>query len=367
MRRLTISQTRAGLDGSEFLITEDFHPAFRASGGLLSREHGLELAPIGRDGPAFQLRYDPGANLRRALTPRRKTWSIRRDDQTLGALYQSFRLLRPNAVHLDWQGRHLTAEHVSLGAQGTKLVIFEDGRQLGLAERDPVAENLLDQYRLFCLEDSLAEAMVLLVLYYDWYWFGNRGRKAAGTSAAFYWELFPSRKALYDPAWTEQFFQDDPVGRQAYQASVQAQDRRSQKWLKYTKRVLLAFVLFWAVVLGSVFISTHRMVTRPVYTIGDDTAPSLYAAVGSRHLEKSSIGGGRRFLVFASDTPEADVRAYQAILPEEWTVAAFDTGFDAWQQSAEKPNMCLILHVSWEDGAVTVYLERTSAEYLFTE
>ena len=157
------------------------------------------------------------------------------------------------------------------------------------------------------------------------------------------------------------------MGRQAYQASVQTQGRRSQKWLKYTKRVMLAFVLFWAVVLGSVFISTHRMVTRPVYTIGDDTAPSLYAAVGSRRLEKSSIGGGRRFLVFSSHTPEADVRAYRAILPEEWTVEAFDTGFDARQQSAEKPNMCLILHVSWEDGAVTVYLERTSAEYLFTE
>ena len=367
MRQLTISQTRSGADRSEFLVTEDFHPAFRATGGLFSREHGLELIPIGRDEPAFRLRYDPGANLRRALTLRRKTWAIRRGDQALGTLYQSFRLLRPNAVHLDWQGRRLTAEHVSLGEQGTKLVIFEDGRQLGLAERDPVTENLLDQYRLFCLEDSLAEAMVLLVLYYDWYWFGNRGRKAAGTSAAFYWELFPSRKALYDPAWTEQFFQDDPVGLQAYQAAVRTQGRRSRKWLKYTKRILLAFVLFWAVVLGGVFFVTHRTVTRPVYTIGDDTVPSLYAAVGSRHLEKSSIGGGRRFLVFASDTAEADVRAYQAILPEEWTVEAFDTGFDARQQSAEKPNMCLILHVSWEDGAVTVYLERTSAEYLFTE
>ena len=367
MRQLTISQTRSGVDRSEFLVTEQFQPAFRATGGLLSREHGLELAPVGRDGPAFRLRYDPGANLRRALTPQRKTWAIRRGDQTLGALYQSFRLLRPNAVHLDWQGRRLTAEHVSLGDQGTKLVIFEDGRQLGLAERDPVMENFLDQYRLFCLEDSLAEAMVLLVLYYDWYWFGSRGRKAAGTSAEFYWELFPSRKALYDPAWTEQFFQDDPVGRQAYQAAVQTQDHRSRKWLKYTKRILLVFVLFWAVVLGGVFFVTHRTVTRPVYTIGDDTVPSLYAAVGSRRLEKSSIGGGRRFLVFASDTPEADVRAYQAILSEEWTVDVFDTGFDAWQRSGEKPNMCLILHVSWEDGAVTVYLERTSAEYLFTE
>lgn len=157
------------------------------------------------------------------------------------------------------------------------------------------------------------------------------------------------------------------MGRQAYQASVQTQGRRSQKWLKYTKRVMLAFVLFWAVVLGSVFISTHRMVTRPAYTIGDDTAPSLYAAVGSRRLEKSSIGGGRRFLVFASDTAEADVRAYQAILPEEWTVEAFDTGFDAWRRSAEKPSLYLSLHVSWEDDTVTVYLERTSAEYLFTE
>ena len=117
MRRLTISQTRAWLDGSEFLITEDFHPAFRASGGLLSREHGLELAPMGRHAPAFQLRYDPGANLRRALTLRRRAWSIRRGGAALGTLYQSFRLLRPNPVHLDWQGRHLTAEHVSLGAR----------------------------------------------------------------------------------------------------------------------------------------------------------------------------------------------------------------------------------------------------------
>ena len=117
MRQLTISQTRSGVDRSEFLVTEDFHPAFRATGGLLSREHGLELTPIGRDGPAFRLRYDPGANLRRALTPRRKTWSIRRGGETLGTLYQSFRLLRPNPVHLDWQGRHLTAEHVSLGAR----------------------------------------------------------------------------------------------------------------------------------------------------------------------------------------------------------------------------------------------------------
>ena len=157
------------------------------------------------------------------------------------------------------------------------------------------------------------------------------------------------------------------MGRRTYQAAARTQERRSRKWLKYKQRILLAFVLFWAVVLGIMFFITHRTVTRPVYTIGDDAVPSLYAAVGSRHLEKSSIGGGRRFLVFVSDTPEADVRAYQAILPEEWTVEAFDTGFDARQQSAEKPNMCLILHVSWEDGAVTVYLERTSAEYLFTE
>ena len=367
MRQLTISQTRSGVDRSEFLVTEDFHPAFRATGGLLSREHGLELTPIGRDGPAFRLRYDPGANLRRALTPQRKTWAIRRGDQTLGALYQSFRLLRPNAVHLDWQGRRLTAEHVSLGEQGTKLVIFEDGRQLGLAERDPVMENFLDQYRLFCLEDSLAEAMVLLVLYYDWYWFGNRGSLAAGIQTAFFWELFPSRETLYDPAWTEQFFRDDPVGLQAYQAAVQTRDRRSRKWLKYTKRILLAFVLFWAVVLGSVFFVTHRTVTRPAYTIGDDTAPSLYAAVGSRRLEKSSIGGGRRFLVFASDTAEADVRAYQAILPEEWTVDVFDTGFDAWQQSDDRPDMCLALHVSWTADTVTVYLERTVLESVPSE
>lgn len=367
MRQLTISQTRSGVDRSEFLVTEQFQPAFRATGGLLSREHGLELAPVGRDGPAFRLRYDPGANLRRALAPRCKTWSIRRGGETLGTLYQSFRLLRPNAVHLDWQGRHLIAEHVSLGEQGTKLVIFEDGRQLGLAERDPVTENLLDQYRLFCLEDSLAEAMVLLVLYYDWYWFGNRGRKAAGTSAAFYWELFPGRKALYDPAWTEQFFQDDPVGLQAYQAAVRTQGRRSRKWLKYTKRILLAFVLFWAVVLGIMFFITHRTVTRPVYTIGDDAVPSLYAAVGSRHLEKSSIGGGRRFLVFVSDTPEADVRAYQAILPEEWTVDAFDTGFSAWQTSADKPDTCLTLYVTWTDDTVTVYLERIPAESVCME
>ena len=367
MRQLTISQTRSGVDRSEFLVTEDFHPAFRATGGLLSREHGLELTPIGRDGPTFRLRYDPGANLRRALTPQRKTWAIRRGDQTLGALYQSFRLLRPNAVHLDWQGRRLTAEHVSLGEQGTKLVIFEDGRQLGLAERDPVMENFLDQYRLFCLEDSLAEAMVLLVLYYDWYWFGNRGSLAAGIQTAFFWELFPSRETLYDPAWTEQFFREDPVSRQAYQAAVQTRDRRSRKWLKYTKRILLAFVLFWAVVLGGVFFVTHRMVTRPVYTIGDDTAPSLYAAVGSRHLEKSSIGGGRRFLVFASDTAEADVRAYQAILPEEWTVEAFDTGFDARQQSVEKPDMYLTLHVAWEAHSITVYVERVSSEYVWIE
>ena len=80
MRQLTISQTKAGVDRSEFLVTEDFHPAFRATGGLFSREHGLELIPIGRDEPAFRLRYDPGANLCRALTPRRKTWAIRRGD-----------------------------------------------------------------------------------------------------------------------------------------------------------------------------------------------------------------------------------------------------------------------------------------------
>ena len=70
MRQLTISRTRSGVDRSEFLVTEQFQPAFRATGGLLSREHGLELAPVGRDGPAFRLRYDPGANLRRALAPR---------------------------------------------------------------------------------------------------------------------------------------------------------------------------------------------------------------------------------------------------------------------------------------------------------
>ena len=115
------------------------------------------------------------------------------------------------------------------------------------------------------------------------------------------------------------------------------------------------------------FFITHRTVTRPVYTIGDDTVPSLYAAVGSRRLEKSSIGGGRRFLVFASDTPEADVRAYQAILPEEWTVDVFDTGFDAWQQSDDRPDMCLTLHVSWTADTVTVYLERTTLESVPSE
>ena len=79
------------------------------------------------------------------------------------------------------------------------------------------------------------------------------------------------------------------------------------------------------------------------------------------------IGGGRRFLVFASDTAEADVRAYQAILPEEWTVDNFDTGFDAWRQSVEKSNMYLTLHVTWEAHSITVYVERVSSEYVWIE
>ena len=143
--------------------------------------------------------------------------------------------------------------------------------------------------------------------------------------------------------------------------------------MKYTKRILLAFALFWALVLGLLFFTARRTVTRPVYTFGDDTIPSLYAAVGSRELRKSSMGlsngrgGSEKLFLFVSGTPEADVRAYQAILTEEWTVSAFDTGFYAWRRSEEKPEMCLTLRVAWVDDTVMVDAERTPSEHIRTE
>ena len=101
-------------------------------------------------------------------------------------------------------GREWIVYQVGLGSQGLKFPVYEDGRQIALLEKQPVAFNNLDVYELYALEQEGILLAALFGVYYDWKAFAKTGEyNSRNASATVVLTLRKSVKNKYDPSFKE--------------------------------------------------------------------------------------------------------------------------------------------------------------------